>query len=304
MSRLSLVADIGGTNTRVALADGINVRHDSVRRFINAQHAGIAPLIAQYISECGARVDGACVAVAGPVANGVGRLTNLDWGIDKAELAAVSGASVAAVINDLQAQGFALGHIPLRQILAGRPVVDMSSQLVVGVGTGFNSSPVNRTEHGVNVLPSETGHVTLPVRTEDQARVARYIEGIHGIATVEEALSGRGMTAIHACLTGQTCSTNELIPLIGKDEAVTATARVFVGFLGSVVGNLALTHLPFGGIALCGGMSRALAPHLETLGFAQAMHDKGRFSAFVEAFPVSVVEDDYAALTGCAASLR
>lgn len=304
MSRLSLVADVGGTNTRVALADGINIRHDSVRRFINARHTGIASLMELFLSESGERVDGACVAVAGPVANGVGRLTNLDWGIDRAQLAAVTGAGVTAVINDLQAQGFALGHIPLRQIIAGRAAMDTSSQLVVGVGTGFNSSPVNRTEHGVIVLPSETGHVTLPVRTEDQARVARHIEGIHGIATVEEVLSGRGMTAIHTCLTGTPRPTSELIPLIGQDEAATATARLFVEFLGSVVGNLALTHLPFGGIALCGGMSRALAPHLGTLGFAEAMHDKGRFSDFVEAFPVSVVEDDYAALTGCAASLR
>ncbi|MDZ7907600.1 MAG: hypothetical protein U5N10_04860 [Gemmobacter sp.] len=33
---LSLVADIGGTNTRVALADGRAIREASVRRYRNA----------------------------------------------------------------------------------------------------------------------------------------------------------------------------------------------------------------------------------------------------------------------------
>lgn len=304
MSRLSLVADVGGTNTRVALADGISIRHNSVRRFTNAEYTGIAPLLERYLADCGEAVGGACLAVAGPVANGVATLTNLDWTIDSALLRATTGATTVAVLNDLQAQGFALGHIPLRQIIAGSPAPEGAAQLVVGVGTGFNASPVHMTAHGRIVPPSESGHINLPVRTAAEGRLAAYLEDIHGIATVEEALSGRGLTAVHQCLTGKALLSKDIIPMIGQDDQATETARVFAGLLGSVVGNLALVHLPFGGIALCGGMSRALAPHLDMLGFGLAMHDKGRFTDFVKAFPVSVVEDDYAALTGCAASVR
>ncbi|HHS94429.1 MAG TPA: glucokinase, partial [Rhodobacterales bacterium] len=32
----------------------------------------------------------------------------------------------------------------------------------------------------------------------------------------------------------------------------------------------------------------------------EAMRDKGRFSGFMKNFPVFVIEDDFAALTGCA----
>lgn len=39
------------------------------------------------------------------------------------------------------------------------------------------------------------------------------------------------------------------------------------------------------------------------MGFAENFRDKGRFSAFMDDFPVCIVEDDYAALTGCAAYL-
>jgi len=36
---------------------------------------------------------------------------------------------------------------------------------------------------------------------------------------------------------------------------------------------------------------------------AAALRDKGRFAEFLKAFPVWVVEDDFAALTGCAVYL-
>jgi glucokinase len=73
--------------------------------------------------------------------------------------------------------------------------------------------------------------------------------------------------------------------------------------MGHVIGDLALSHLPFGGIYLVGGVSRAFAPWLDEFGFAEAFRAKGRFSDFMEQFGVQVVTDDYAALTGCASHL-
>jgi glucokinase len=69
------------------------------------------------------------------------------------------------------------------------------------------------------------------------------------------------------------------------------------------VGNLALTHLPFGGIYLCGGVARAFAPYFEPLGFEAAFSEKGRFAPFMAQFSVSLVTDDFAALTGSAVYL-
>jgi glucokinase len=77
-----------------------------------------------------------------------------------------------------------------------------------------------------------------------------------------------------------------------------------VRLLGTVVGNLSLIHLPFGGVWLIGGVARAFTPYMERFGFAEAFRDKGRFEAFMRDFSVSVIEDDYAALTGCAHHLQ
>ena len=64
----SLVADVGGTNTRVALARGDRIDTASVRRFSNADHAGLASVIESYVAEMdGVDCNAAAVAVAGPV---------------------------------------------------------------------------------------------------------------------------------------------------------------------------------------------------------------------------------------------
>ena len=91
---LSLVADIGGTNTRVAVARGGVVDPASIRRFANAGNAGLTPILRTYLAGAGSpEIAGACAAVAGPVDGGVARLTNLDWTIDRDGLAAATGAA-------------------------------------------------------------------------------------------------------------------------------------------------------------------------------------------------------------------
>jgi glucokinase len=50
-------------------------------------------------------------------------------------------------------------------------------------------------------------------------------------------------------------------------------------------------------------VARAFTDHLGPMGFAEAFRDKGRFAGFMQNFAVSILEDDYAPLTGCAAHL-
>ncbi|MCB2116844.1 MAG: glucokinase [Rhodobacteraceae bacterium] len=312
---LSLVADVGGTNTRVALARGGAVDAGSIRRFPNAEHAGLASVLTAYLGAAATGpVEGACVAVAGPVDGGVARLTNLDWTIDPASVAAATGARRIAIINDLQAQGYALGHIApthLRPLVpASGPLRAAHPQLVIGVGTGFNAAVVHDTPSGPVVTASECGHVTLPVRSEADLSLMRHVETAHGFAGVEDVLSGRGLERLHAWAAREAgrdtrLKASDIVAAIGaaEDPVAEATGATFVRLLGTVAGDLALIHLPFGGIYLIGGVARAFTPHFERFGFAAAFHDKGRFSALVGEIPVSIIEDDYAALTGCARRL-
>jgi glucokinase len=310
---LSLVADVGGTNTRVALARGSEVLAGSVRRYANAGEPALEPVLRRYLAEeGGAAPVAACVAVAGPVKDGRGTLTNLDWSIDKASLSEATGASTTAILNDLQAQGHALGFLTAgttREILPFPEASPHAAKLVVNVGTGFNIVVVFDTEGGRLVPPAESGHATLPVRSEDDLRLAKFIERSHGFAAIEEVLSGRGIVQVHDWLiheageSGRSSSAEIMAALARGEERAVHAARIFVRILGAVSGDLALVTLPFGGIWLVGGLARAFAPYLHDLDFVGAFRDKGRFAEFMEGFGVGVVEDDNAALVGCASHL-
>jgi glucokinase len=307
---LSLVADIGGTNTRVAVARGAQVDAASVHRFRNAGHAGIAAVIAAYLAQRGlsaADITGVCVAAAGPVRDGVAQLTNLDWRIDREVLAEALTAERCAVLNDLQAQGHAIGNIADTNrvtVIPPTPQPPLAAKLVVGLGTGFNACPVFDTGAGRFVPPSEAGHVSLPATVPGLLDILPRIADSHGFPSVEEVLSGRGVSTLHAALHGATAAPADILAAMqARDTAALATGRLFVQVMGAVIGDLALAHLPFGGIYLVGGVSRAFAPWLDEFGFVGAFRSKGRFSDFMEGFGIQVVTDDYAALTGCASHL-
>lgn len=311
---LTLVGDIGGTNTRVALARGAVVLPETVRRYANADFPGLETVLRRFIADQG-DVDpaAACIAVAGPVRDGRAALTNLDWTIDEATLARAARAETVAILNDLQAQGHALGHIAadrIRVIVPAPPAPDDASQLVIGVGTGFNAAPVFETPGGRFVPPSESGHVNLPVRDAADMRLCNWVSTAHGFPAVEDVLSGRGLERIYAWLSheegepGEARAADIMAEVArGGDSRARRAAAVMARFLGTVAGNLALIQLPFGGIWLVGGVARALAPYLVEFGFVNAFRDKGRFSGFMANFGISVIEDDFAALTGSAAYL-
>ncbi|MCR9110096.1 glucokinase [Marivita sp. XM-24bin2] len=309
----ALVADLGGTNTRVALTDGGAVRTETIKRFRNAEHPDLLSVLRAYMADQTVVPDAACVAMAGPVRDGVGELTNLSWTVDRASVAKATGAKTVAVLNDLQAQGHALDHLTpdvLQTILPGHQAGDHAARLVIGVGTGMNAAAVYRLDERTLVPPSEAGHVSLPAQNSDELRLLDWIAKKHGTPGFEDVLSGRGFERVYEWLCDEAgvdapLDAGGIMQAVndGSSKIAEEAARMFIRMMGRAAGNLALVHLPFGGIYLIGGVARHFAPHLERLGFREAFYDKGRFSEFMEQFPVHLVDDDYAALTGSAAHL-
>lgn len=314
MAGFDLVADVGGTNTRVALAQGGTVVTESLSRFKNSSFATLEEGLSDYLRGQGkVPLGAACVAVAGPVGDGKATLTNLDWSISTASLEAATGAARGVIINDLQAQGFALDRLTAadtRRVITARASRPSMMSLVVGIGTGFNIAPVLKTADTLLVPAAEAGHAELPAVTDDELNLRRAFAAKDGFASIEHALSGRGLAAIYtwaACggPEAQGATSQEVMAAAASapTPAHTKTLDLFVQLLGRVVGDYALTLLPFGGIYFVGGMSRAIAPYLETHGFEAAFASKGRFSEFMGHFTVNVVENDNAALIGAAAHL-
>lgn len=305
-----IVADIGGTNSRLACASGTEVDRATVRRYRNEEFARFEDVLAQYVqdqdvTDCATL----CVAVAGPVRDGEGALTNRDWRFTRESLAPVCGAATVVILNDLQAQGHGLGFLPSSSLthISG-PVADGASdaaKLVIGIGTGFNVAPVYNAQARRLVPPAEAGHSTMPVRDADDLALFQTLSH-SGMTSVEEVLSGRGFEGIYTFLArdsdAPTRAAHDILPAAAQGAPIArATVDTFCRLLGQVAGDLSLIHLPFGGVYLVGGMAQAVTPHLNDGAFETGFRDKGRFSDFMTDFPVYVVQDDYAALMGCAA---
>ncbi|SFN52970.1 glucokinase [Roseovarius lutimaris] len=306
---LWLLADVGGTSTRVGLARDGRLDPGSTQSFRNADFAGLGEVLDHYLGHHRAAAPTAlCAGVAGHVRGGTAQLTNLDWVIDSAELAKVTGVGDIHLINDLAAQGYALDDLPPTSvtplIARARPPRD-SARMVMGLGTGSNIAVVHRTPQGLFIPPAEAGHSSLPHSDGAIGAMISALSGEQAHRPLEALLSGPGLGRMHAHLNGETLDPGQIIAAhLGGDPGATATLATFVRLLGIVLGDLALNHLPMGGVYLIGGTARAVAPCLLALGFEDSFAAKGPYSQIMREIPLGLITDDTAALLGCARYLR
>ena len=304
MTERFLLADVGGTNTRVGLGDASGIDLHTVQNFRNADHADFTGVLTRYLEQHPGPIAALCAGVAGPVRGGNAQLTNLDWFIDASDVQQATGAGSVHLINDLQAQGYALDDLPTDSISAlfpGAPPPPRATRLVMGLGTGCNIAVVHHTAQGLFVPPSETGHTTLPHMEGEAGNLVAYLSQTHFHKPIEAALSGTGLPRIYRNISGKTLAAPDIIArhVDGNVEATSALS-LFTEILGTVAGNIVLSHLPMGGLYFIGGTARAVAPHLAELGFLTHFTAKGPYTPILEDTPVFLIDDDTAALHGCA----
>lgn len=302
-----LVADVGASHTRLALTLDGRLMPDSVQRFVNAEFAGLLPMLVGYLADRGARPDAICAGVAGPVRAGTAQLTNLDWFIDGAEISRATGAAEVHLINDLQAQGYALGDLDpqnITPIFAGHPDPD-GPRMVLGLGTGSNIAVVHRVGADLLVPPAEAGHSGLPHLDQTANAVIDALGREVAHKPYEALLSGSGLMRLHRLRCGLTLTAPEILAQAAQGEGECAeTLTLFLEILGAVMGNLALTHMATGGVFLIGGLARAMASMLGTPEFRAKFIAKGPYRPIMEIMPIHLITDDAAALVGCARYLR
>lgn len=302
---MHLLADVGGTNARLALATGDAILPGSLRRYRGDDHFTFDAALTTYLRESGSPDIGAvCVAVAGPVSAGRAALTNRDWDFAEDRLARLTGAARACLINDLTALGHATARIRprvLRDAPADRPRNGQS--LVVGAGTGFNVCAIAALPDGRRVcLEAEEGHTALP------ASIAailgeRLDDGARAFTSVEETFAGRGLSHLHAALTGGPTIPPEAVVAAAEagDIPAGASCDLFADLFGRLLRELALHFMPREGLWLAGSVARSLSPRMGRV--SAAMLAEPFMRHIPEAIPLLMIEDDMAALHGCLAAI-
>ncbi|WP_106753582.1 glucokinase [Pannonibacter carbonis] len=315
---LGLAADIGGTNTRLALVENGRVREDTIVRYSNADYETPEAAIGAYLSEAGTpRCGSAVLAIAAPISGTRIEMTNHNWVFEAGSLSRLLGDARVEFLNDFEALAHSLenlneGRLVPVQIPAESPPAN-GTRVVVGAGTGFNAAALYPPRDGGRgtVGTGECGHMTLPVETARHLSLRDYLARGRGRASVERALSGSGLREVyewHCLEAGQ--SPGPLSPAeiaaaarARTDPISVATARAWMDILGRVAGDIALVFMALGGVYLTGGVARSLQPFLSEPEFLAAFRAKGRQTGLVSAIPVYLLDDDFAALAGCAARM-
>jgi glucokinase len=313
-----LVADVGGTNARLALGANGRLIPDTLVRLRNDDWPSFDAALDAYLAGRPAP-RALCVAIAGPVtgtaaapttgtaAGATGRLTNRDWAFDAGALAARTGAR-AMLINDLTALGHALaglppeGTIPVFTPDPATPRGVNGQALVLGLGTGVNVCAVGTGPQGVLCLEAEAGHVALPAAVA--AALAARLGAADAFPTTEELFAGRGLARLHAALTGASLPGDRIVADAAADPAAAATVTLFAKLLGAWARDLALMFMPRAGLYLAGSVARGVVGGVGAAAFRAAFTAEAAFAAIPRSIPVRIIADDMAALAGCLAALQ
>jgi glucokinase len=307
----TLVADIGGTNSRLAVAitskKGREIILENIQKFKNSDFNNFEEVIKKYLSSFDDNlISRICIAAAGIISKDTVEMSNLKWTITVATLQKISNIKSVLIINDLQAQGYALDFIKpkdLEELIEGNYSAEPTdTKLVCGMGTGFNVAIAYQTAFGTFVPASEYGHARTTTANEKQKLIVKKLEKNSSFVSYENMLAGPGLNRLDQILNGRKDRTPSDILAAAKAGDVKAmeVGSQLAGFAGQAFGDFALMNMAIGGIYLIGGVARAMMPYLKEENFKQNFYNRGNFSGIMEKISVHLILDDYAALKGCA----
>ena len=310
-----LAGDIGGTKTTLALCDdrGAVVREATEK---SGDWASLEQIVDKFAP---GKVSAACFGVAGPVVDGVAKITNLPWTIAASGLASKLGAKVS-LLNDLQATALGMLVIPdsAFAVLQQGTRPDRATIAVIAPGTGLGEATLYHDGRAYRALPSEGGHADFAPGTEDEILLLRYLRGLYGDhVSYERVLSGHGIGDLYGfcreranepepgwlaqeLATGDRNAVVSKAALERRDPCAVRALAMFAEILGAEAGNLALRGVATGGIFIGGGIPPKILPALQTGACVQRLGAKGRFSTWMRALSVRVCLEPRAALYGAA----
>lgn len=311
-----LVADIGGTNARFAVAHISPCGTPTLKNFRVfpcAEYHALEEIISEYLdTNPDAKPAHACLAVAGPVVQGKVYITNLGWELDTDKVKQQFSFDDLLIINDYAALAKATEVLKGESLLTLLPgKADLNGPVsVMGPGTGFGVAIMVRCDSGNTVITSEGGHISFVPTGEREMLVWNALMNNMGRVTVESLLSGVGIMRIYREL----CHLENITPLNYEPSTISnmaldhgdpickETLEIFCSMLGSVVGDLALAQGATGGIYLGGGILPKISDFVLKSNFRQAFLDKPPMQKYVADIPVYLITAPDAALYGAAVS--
>ena len=317
-----LAGDIGGTKTLIGLFD-IETRRPQpidIQEFSTTAYPGLPAIIDAFAAkqpDGRLRITAAAFGVAGPVINQSAEMTNVEWRVDAAELAARLSIPRVRLLNDLEAMAHGVRVLQADELLtlqAGQPRID-GNMALIAAGTGLGEAVLHYVDGRYVPVASEGGHTDFAARTDRELEFVKFLRQRFGRAEVEHVLSGPGLINL-SDFTHQDRRCEPLahlkdnIPAIPAEVARSALSGqcakcvealdLFVAAYGATAGNLALTAVTTAGVFIGGGIAPRILPALQKGLFIETFNDKGPMRPLLEAMPVQVILNNQSGLLGAA----
>lgn len=307
-----MVADIGGTNTRIGLFDPGSDELRAVVSYKNRDYSGLEDVIATWLGGLNeAAPEYGCIAVAAPPSSDRVTMSNLDWSFSPRDLARRFGFHRLGCINDFESNAYSLPHLRGDDLLPvcpgepGRP----GALATVGPGTGLGGAVLERPAQGApRARACEPGHAGLSPATEQELAVFALLLPRHDNIYAELLVSGPGLLRLYQALAeirgapARALGPEEVsrLALDGEDELCTAALDMFCALLGSACGDFLLANGCYGGLYLAGGILPRMIPFLRASTFHQRLQAKGAMRDHLAQIPVYVITCAHPGLIGAA----
>lgn len=320
-----LCGDIGGTKTRLAVfeVDGVRLNCEIEKTYASTQYASLDAIIAQFISETGARCTAASFGIAGPVKDGKGTTTNLPWVVETRRLAQAQGFRRVHLINDLEATAWGIAALQDEDffVLSQGRGDGQGNAAVIAAGTGLGEAGMFWDGRNYHPFATEGGHANFSPSSELEVALLKYLSGRFDNVSWEHVLSGSGLVNLFEFLrdkrripvphwlqrdmqSGDAAAAISRSALEGRCDLCAEALDLFIHLYGAEAGNLALKLMATGGVYIGGGIAPKILNTLKGPAFMRAFHTKGPMQSLMETISVKVILNDRTALLGSAILAR
>lgn len=310
---IRMVADVGGTNTRIALFDPAEGELRRLVVFKNRDYPRFEDVISAWLENLDEPAPHlGCIAVAAPPSGDLVKMSNMDWSFSCDALARRHGFRRLARINDFESNAYALPYLESAELTVLHPgdVCEPSPTLaVIGPGTGLGGGFLLQMPTGEHRAQAcEPGHGGLSPVTALEMELFALLLTRHEYIYAELLVSGPGLLRLYQALAEIRGTAAETLQpadissraVAGADELSELALNTFCGLLGSASGDFLLATGSYGGLYLAGGILPAMIPFLTASPFLQRLHAKGAMRDQLSRVPVQLISGGHPGLVGAA----
>ena len=306
-----LIADIGGTNTRLSLLKDTETLIESFVSVPTGEDLNLESAIKSALPDFDEISPNTAVfAIAGPIQGDKIPLTNGDWVIEPKKLISELGFNTVIMLNDFEAQALALPFLSSKDLtqVGGSTIKANAPKCVIGPGTGLGMAALIHKADCWIPIPGEGGHIEIGPVSEDEYKIWQKIPKFSERIGAEVILSGKGILRTYNAIAqanNQPCvlkSQKEITQAADSgDKLAIQTLNLFARTLGRVAGDQALIFLARGGVYITGGIPPKINKYLLNGEMRAAFDNKDPHSAILKQIPLFLIQHECPALHGLAA---